>query len=177
VSECGNPVVFDRRGDSSRSAISAIKNAPERSPHKSPAVNPGSDITNLDDHQHHYRDMMNDIRSIIPPSISPSAQKPLKIGDTAPILPLKLESDKPAAVAFIRHIGCPFAEKTFRDLRAFSETNGGDDYQYLVISHGKDEDTRDWIQEIGGAGRIKVISDPDFEIYGEWVFSLAGRGS
>jgi hypothetical protein len=88
---------------------------------------------------------MNDLRSIIPPLISPSSQRSLKIGNTAPDAPT-LPSDKPAIVAFLRHLGCPFAEKTFRDLNSFAEKNG-DRYQYIAISHGTERDTKDWIKK------------------------------
>ena|SRR5271170_4548369 len=110
---------------------------------------------------------MNDLRSLIPPSAPPSEREPLKIGDTAPPLS-KLSFDKPAFVAFLRHIGCPFAEKTFQDLRTFADKYG-DAYQYIAITHGTQTDTDDWIQEVGGAGRIQVISDPDRQVYGQWV--------
>jgi hypothetical protein len=110
---------------------------------------------------------MNDLRSLVPPSSPSSERSPLKIGDNAPLL-RGLSSDKPAIVAFLRHIGCPFAEKTFLDLRAFAEQHG-ESYQYLAVTHGSQTDTNDWIKEVGGAGRITVVSDPDREIYGQWV--------
>jgi peroxiredoxin len=110
---------------------------------------------------------MNDLRSLIPPSISHSSQKALKPGDTVPDAP-KLGSDKPSIVAFLRHIGCPFAEKTFRDLHAFAEIHR-DQYQYIAISHGTERDTKDWIEEVGGMGRITVLSDEQFQMYQAWV--------
>jgi hypothetical protein len=112
---------------------------------------------------------MNGLRSIIPPSSLPEIPPP-KVGDEAPPLS-KLVSDKPAIVAFLRHIGCPFAEKTFIEFRGFAEKHD-DEYQYIAITHGTEADTNDFIQEIGGAGNIDVISDPDREIYGKWVYNL-----
>jgi hypothetical protein len=109
---------------------------------------------------------MNDLRSLIPPAAPHSERAPLKIGDTAPLQ--SALSDKPAIVAFLRHIGCPFAEKTFRDLRKFAEKHG-DTYQYIAITHGTENDTDDWIKKVGGDENMKVISDPDREIYGQWV--------
>src|SRR5271170_6324564 len=110
---------------------------------------------------------MNDLRSLVPPSSPSSERSPLKIGDNAPLLK-GLSSDKPAIVAFLRHIGCPFAEKTFLNLRAFADQHD-ESYQYIAITHGSQTDTNDWVKEIGGAGRITVVSDPDREIYGQWV--------
>jgi hypothetical protein len=110
---------------------------------------------------------MNDLRSLIPPSAPKVVKSPPEIGGAAPALK-ELSSTKPAVIAFLRHIGCPFAEKTFRNFRTLAE-QCGHKYQYIAISHGTEEDTTNWTQELGGAVRITVVSDPSREIYGEWV--------
>ena len=117
---------------------------------------------------------MNDLRSLVPPSPPSSERGPLKIGDNARLLK-GLSSDKPAIVAFLRHIGCPFAEKTFLDLRAFADKHG-ESHQYIAITHGNQTDTDDWVKEVGGPGRITVASDPDREIYGQWVCVSKNNG-
>ena len=58
--------------------------------------------------------------------------------------------------------------KNIRDLRKFAEKHG-DSYQYIAITHGTEKDTDDSIKKVGGDENMKVTSDPDREIYGQWV--------
>lgn len=62
----------------------------------------------------------------------------------------------------------PLAEKTLREPRKFAEDHG-DSYQYFGDPHGTQKDTNDYMEELDGANNIKVISDPDFDIYDRWV--------
>jgi hypothetical protein len=108
---------------------------------------------------------MNDIRSLFTPTTSENARDtPLKEGEDAPEIN-GVKFDKPTVVAFLRHIGCPFAEKTFLELRKFAAKHG-DKYQYLAIINGSESNTEDYIREIGGSGNVHVIPDRDREVYG-----------
>lgn len=54
--------------------------------------------------------------------------------DVVPPLLENLTPDKPFIVAFLRSVGCPSAEKTFRNPLHFSEKHG-DACQYVAITH------------------------------------------
>jgi hypothetical protein len=111
---------------------------------------------------------MNDIRSLFTPTTPENARDtPLKEGDDAPAIK-GVKFEKPTVVAFLRHIGCPFAEKTFLELRKFAEKHG-DGYEYIAIINGSETDTENYIREVGGPGKIHVLPDPDREVYGRWV--------
>jgi hypothetical protein len=116
---------------------------------------------------------MNNIRSIIPPAARENRRAPPSVGDEAPELE-GLSPQKPTIVAFLRHIGCPFAEKTFRDLRNFASQHG-DQYDYIAITHGSRSDTDNYIKELGGAEMIKVVADPEFKLYDKWVVVFRSR--
>ena len=57
-----------------------------------------------------------------------------------------------------------WVDKTLRDLSELAEKHG-DTYQHVMIAHGSEKDVDDWIREVNGAEIIKVISDPEAEIY------------
>jgi hypothetical protein len=146
--------------------MSSVSGRPSDSaPHRN--VDPPIYACDIPSNTNHHDSQMNGIRSLIPPSPPSTETAAPEIGDASPLLP-GLTAEKPAIVAFLRHIGCPFAEKTFQELRSFAETHGNE-YQYIAVTHGTETDTNDYVEEIGGAGGITVISDPDREFHGKLV--------
>lgn len=69
-------------------------------------------------------------------------------------------------VAFIRHVGCPFAENTVRQLRAWAEAHP--QVAVFVVSHGDESATRAWLDQMGGAGRIRLVIDTRRGLHGQW---------
>ncbi|KAF3770245.1 hypothetical protein M406DRAFT_325696 [Cryphonectria parasitica EP155] len=96
-----------------------------------------------------------------------------KVGEPAPEHEkLKLPHDKPAVIVFLRHCGCPFAEKSFRNLVAFSNTHAGK-ISCIAISHSSQEATEKWIPEVGGEWETEVIVDEDRDLYAAWGLGLS----
>ena len=95
-------------------------------------------------------------------------------GDQARSLPVRLEPDRAAIVAFLRHTGCPFAERTMQLLREHAETSPA--VQWIAVSHASETDTERWRREIGGSGRVLVISDPSRRSYAEWGLGRTSLG-
>ncbi len=106
-----------------------------------------------------------DPRTFIPPRALPVAPAPSP-GEYARELPLALERGRPAVVAFLRHTGCPFAERTMQMLREGAASSP--EIQWVAISHAPAPETARWCEAIGGAGAVEVASDPSRRSYAAW---------
>ncbi|RMY30027.1 hypothetical protein D0864_16964, partial [Hortaea werneckii] len=113
-----------------------------------------------------------------------------QIGDKPPSVP-KLpfpqnpDGPKPTILAFLRHCGCPFAEKTFLNLRETAREHrgsggggSGDSIDFIAISHSSATATETWLQSLPQAGseprNLRVVVDEDLEIYRAWGLGVAG---
>ncbi|KAI0526592.1 hypothetical protein F5B22DRAFT_586571 [Xylaria bambusicola] len=93
-----------------------------------------------------------------------------EIGAKAPTHPnLTLPIDKPTIIAFLRHCGCPFAEKTFKSLAKLS--NDYKDINFVAVSHSSSEATERWVVKVGGNWDVSVVIDEERDLY-----SLFGLG-
>ncbi|CCG81690.1 Predicted protein [Taphrina deformans PYCC 5710] len=114
---------------------------------------------------------MDDLYSILPATRVPVSELP-KTGAQAPAFPGKL-GRRPSLIVFLRHCGCPFSEKAFKQLRAVAGAYG-DKLNYFVVSHASKADTNEWVAALGGAGQIEVLIDTSREVYGRWGLGLTG---
>lgn len=95
-----------------------------------------------------------------------------KIGDTAPVSEkLSLPHDKPTIIVFLRHCGCPFAEKTFRLLTKFSAKHP--EIHCIAVSHSSQADTDAWVVEVGGEWDVEVVVDPERDVYSAWGLGIS----
>ncbi|KAL8677486.1 MAG: hypothetical protein Q9186_006085 [Xanthomendoza sp. 1 TL-2023] len=78
---------------------------------------------------------------------------------------------KPTILTFLRHCGCPFAEKTFLRLRSAASAHSN--LCFLAISHSDQQSTDRWLEGVGGAGSIEIIVDDDRDIYAAWGLGVA----
>ena len=104
-------------------------------------------------------------RTFLPPRSLPAAPA-LRPGDRAPALPLALDDDRPTIVAFLRHAGCPFAELTVQRMRDGAAS--WPEAQWIAISHAPTDATERWCRAVGGAGGVRVASDPSRRAYADW---------
>ncbi|KAI7152109.1 hypothetical protein KC349_g9134 [Hortaea werneckii] len=91
---------------------------------------------------------------------------------------------KPTIIAFLRHCGCPFAEKTFLNLRETARNRRSPQDQqdgtidFIAISHSSAPATETWLQSLPQAGsepgNLRVIVDEELEIYRAWGLGVAG---
>jgi hypothetical protein len=121
-----------------------------------------------------------DPRTFIPPSQLALASLPA-IGDPAPDAPPLGQVYGPAVVAFLRHVGCPFAEATMRSMSAEAELHP--DTSWIAINHARLDATDRWCAAVGASRYVRVVIDEDRRTYAAWglgVSSLrhfAGRQS
>lgn len=97
---------------------------------------------------------------------------PPELGAKVPELPA-LRPGRPAVVAFLRHVGCPFAEATVRRMAALAREQPAIDF--VAVTHSDDARSRRWCDAIGGAGQVRIISDPDRARYAAWGVGLSDR--
>ena len=99
---------------------------------------------------------------------------PLQPGDSAPYLAV-MEPDRPRyLVAFLRHVGCPFAEATVRQLRRLAGQYP--EVQCILVSHGDGAVRARWLEKVGGAEGLTVVDDPERGLYGAFGVGYAGAG-
>lgn len=97
---------------------------------------------------------------------------PPEIGDKAPALPA-LRAGRPAVVAFLRHVGCPFAEATVRRMAALAADRPGVDF--IAVTHSREEPSRRWCDAFGGAAGVAIVADPERAHHAAWGVGLSDR--
>ena len=75
-------------------------------------------------------------------------------------------------MAFLRHTGCPFAEATMLQLREAAARSPR--LRWIAVSHAPPEATERWCREVGGAGDVRVASDPSRSAYAAWGLGRTG---
>ncbi|WRT63836.1 uncharacterized protein IL334_000761 [Kwoniella shivajii] len=118
------------------------------------------------------------IQSIIPQSSPTSAPLP-EIGSKAPSLP-DVQIDGPTLVAFVRHCGCPFAEKEIHLLS--DQLKAHPQLKIIIVQHAEKDQVDQWFNEIGGprlfldTSRYTLIPDPSRQLYANWGIGQLGWG-
>lgn len=97
---------------------------------------------------------------------------PLELGARVPELP-GLGPGRAAVVAFLRHVGCPFAEATVRRMTALAADHAAIDF--LAVTHSGERPSRRWCDAFGGPGRVQIVADPDRAHYARWGIGLSDR--
>ena len=112
-----------------------------------------------------------ELKSWLAPSSVPTSSSP-SIGSPAPSIPnLPNTSGRPLLVTFLRHCGCPFAEKTFLSLRSHASSHPN--ITFVAVSHSDKAATDKWLESVGGADQVEVIVDSERKIYAEWGLGIS----
>lgn len=115
-----------------------------------------------------------DLRTFLRPEPIPLQPIPT-IGAPAPVTPeLIVVLGRPCVIAFLRHVGCPFAEATFRRLAPLSQAYP--DVEFIAVSHATAAATESWCGMMGGAERVRVVVDTDRALYAAWGLGLTSAG-
>ena len=106
----------------------------------------------------------------VPTSSPPTISSP---APSAPeLLSFPRSDHKATVVTFLRHCGCPFAEKTFLSLRTSAQQHPI--ISFVAISHSNRDATDHWLESLSGPGDIQVIVDEKREIYARWGLGVSG---
>lgn len=102
--------------------------------------------------------------------LSAADKSPPSIGDHAPKAQKLPLSNTPTIITFLRHCGCPFAEKTFLSFRDIARQHR--DINFIAVSHSDEEATEHWLKSLPQAGsepaNLTVIVDSHREAYQAW---------
>ncbi|HEY1273386.1 MAG TPA: AhpC/TSA family protein [Thermoleophilaceae bacterium] len=94
---------------------------------------------------------------------------PPRVGERAPD---DLAAGGAAVVAFLRHVGCPFAEATMVAMR--TEAERWPELEWIAVSQGTSAATDSWCEAVGGCGGVRVVADP--ERFAAWGLGRSGLG-
>jgi len=78
---------------------------------------------------------------------------------------------RPSVVVFLRHCGCPFAEKTFLETRRLA--NKHPNIHFIAVSHCTPASTTKWLSQLGGAWAVDIVIDVEREIYAQWGLGIS----
>jgi len=110
---------------------------------------------------------------LTPPPV-PLSRRPTR-GSHAPSssqLVLPCGDHKPAIIAFLRHCGCPFAERTLLRMRSCAARHSS--VHFIAISHSSAAHTEKWLAEVGGAGDVGIIVDKERTLYASFGLGTVG---
>ncbi|KAK3692797.1 hypothetical protein B0T22DRAFT_504021 [Podospora appendiculata] len=94
-----------------------------------------------------------------------------RVGDRAPESDqLSWPSAKPTIIVFLRHCGCPFAEKTFNALTRLSTKHP--ELHCIAVSQASQAATDKWVIDVGGEWDVEVIADPERDLFAQWGLGL-----
>lgn len=91
------------------------------------------------------------------------------IGANAPSvskLQLPTSDEKATILTFLRHCGCPFAEKTFQSFRVAASAHQF--INFVAVSHSDQAATDKWLSAVGGADNVRIIVDSERQLYAHW---------
>ncbi|KAG6013394.1 hypothetical protein E4U43_007313 [Claviceps pusilla] len=112
-----------------------------------------------------------EVESFKSPEAKPIANLPV-VGQKAPsTAKLPLRSGEKTLILFLRHCGCPFAEKTFKQLAALSDMHR--DLHCIAVSHSSRQATERWIPQVGGAWQTEMVIDPERDLYADWGLGVS----
>src|SRR4051794_40213637 len=115
------------------------------------------------------RDFVVAPHTFLKPKARPVAA-PLELGAQAPALSA-IRTGRPAIVAFLRHVGCPFAEATVRQLAGLAAAQPGIDF--IAVTHSRDQPSRSWCDAFGGAAGVTIVADPARALHASWGVGLS----
>lgn len=119
-----------------------------------------------------------ELSSWFAPRDSQTAPEPPKVGDKAPNTSKIQLSAAPTVITFLRHCGCPFAEKSFLNLREVARAHR--DTSFIAVSHSSSEATDTWLDSLPQSGsepdNLQVIVDEGCEAYTAWGLGVASFG-
>ncbi len=97
---------------------------------------------------------------------------PPELGAKVPEL-AALRPGRAAVVGFLRHVGCPFAEATVRQMVALAAEQPAIDF--IAVTHSGEAPSQRWCSAFGGAAGVQIVADPDRARYAAWGVGLSDR--
>lgn len=102
-----------------------------------------------------------ELRTLVRPQRPERA--PPSIGERAPEIPGS--GSHPRLIVFLRHVGCPFAEATVRELELWRRRLPA--LPVSIISQGDDRQLESWLQAIGAARLATGVAGPAGRVHAD----------
>jgi hypothetical protein len=115
------------------------------------------------------RDFVVAPHTFLRPRVLQTAPPPA-LGTQVPALPA-MWAGRPAVVAFLRHVGCPFAEATVRQMTALAQRHPS--IGFIAVTHSREAASRRWCDSFGGGSGVQLVCDPDRAHYRAWGVGLS----
>lgn len=124
--------------------------------------------------------LIPDIKSLTGSSASQPEQVP-KVGERAPQIEGVNYTSSAHIIAFVRHCGCPFAEKEVRQLGEISKKY--ESIRIVIVAHSEENVVQDWFKRIGESHfdknalknkRVIVKSDPNYNLFNAFGIGQLG---
>ncbi|KAF2445702.1 hypothetical protein P171DRAFT_484369 [Karstenula rhodostoma CBS 690.94] len=118
-----------------------------------------------------------ELQSCMSPTSVQTANPP-DVGEIAPSssrLTLPAQDGKPLVLTFLRHCGCPFAEKTFLNMRSAASRHKHV-IHFVAVSHSDRASTDQWLASLPQSSEnshVAVIVDDEREIYAQWGLGVS----
>jgi hypothetical protein len=117
------------------------------------------------------RDFVVAPHTFVKPKSLDTARSP-ELGEPAPALP-GVRAGRPAVVGFLRHVGCPFAEATLREMTTLAAAHP--EVDFIAVTHSDEAPSQRWCDAFGGAGAVRIVPDPERARYAAWGVGLSDR--
>jgi hypothetical protein len=111
-----------------------------------------------------------DLRTFVKPDRPAPVPRPTAGTPAPPLDGAPPALGRPRIVAFLRHVGCPFAELTMKTLDAASVRHP--EVQFLAVSQGTPAATRRWCTELQMGYGVTVVDDPTRAVFAAWGLGL-----
>lgn len=119
-----------------------------------------------------------ELSSWFAPRDEETVPEPPSIGAKAPTTAKIQLSAAPLVVTFLRHCGCPWAEKSFLNLREVARAHR--EISFIAVSHSSSAATDTWLASLPQAGsepdNLQVVVDESREAYTAWGLGVASYG-
>ncbi|PWN35177.1 uncharacterized protein FA14DRAFT_160437 [Meira miltonrushii] len=123
--------------------------------------------------------LIPDIKSLAGSSASKPAKVP-QVGEKAPQIEGINYTSSSHIIAFVRHCGCPFAEKEVRQLAEISKSH--QNIRIVVVAHSDESVVQDWFKRIGEPhfdkqaleSRVTVKADPNYTLFNAFGIGQLG---
>lgn len=107
----------------------------------------------------------------VPRAKASTIPAPPVLGGQAPTTPkIPLEPGQPSIICFLRHCGCPFAEKTYLNLRETAIAHRH--IAFVAVSHSAESATDAWLRSLpqhsSEPANLVIVVDEDLEAYAAW---------
>jgi AhpC/TSA antioxidant enzyme len=76
-------------------------------------------------------------------------------------------------IAFMRHVGCPFAEATARAMCA-AAAEAPPEVEWVAVTHSSPSVTLGWCARVGGCDGLRLVEDESRALYASWGLGRTG---